>query len=225
MKKHIKTFMLFVFLLFAFPFFAETSAKAESEPLITEKCESDKRRFNLSFSYEEETGMIDLFDVSDGGRIATCINRNINIYDENGIYDFTVYTNITRTQIDLSWDNDILLVYLRLSGDFGDDYHVIRIKGFDEYDIYSCPADENTEKFWNSLEQHKDELLTDKGRYYVNYGNLRYTDNETGSDYAITENTSFRPYWLLIIPLLTAVIWFGFMRKRVKKWEENKKSP
>ncbi len=221
MKKHI--IMLFIFLLsVTFPFFAETSVKAESEPLITEKCESDESRFNLSFSYEEETGMIDFFDVSDDGRTAVCINNNINIYDENGIYDFTIYTNITRTKINLDWDNDILLVYLSLSGDFGNDYNVIRIKGFDEYDIYSCPADENTEKFWNGLEQHDDELLTDKGRYYVHYGNLRYTDNETGSDYAVTENTSFRLYWLLIIPLLTAVIWFGFMRKRVKKWEENK---
>ncbi len=223
MKKYVKITMLFVFmLLFAFPFSTETSAKAESEPLITEKYESDESRFNLSFSYEEETGIINFFDASDKGRIATCINHNINIYDENGVYDFTVYTNITRTRINLKWDNDILLVYLSLSSDFGDDYHVIRIKGFDEYDIYSCPADENTEKFWNGLEQHEYELLTDKGRYYVHYGNLRYTDNETGSDYAITENTSFRPYWLLIIPLMTAVIWFGFMRKRVKKWEENK---
>lgn len=221
MKKHIRVTVLFAFLLsFVFPFFTEISAKAENEPLITEKCES---QFNLSFSYEEDTGMIKSFDVSADSRIATCINPgNINIYDENGIYDFTIYTNITRTQTNLSWDNDVLLIYLKSSGVLGSDYHVIRIKGFGEYDIYSCPADENTEKFYNSLEQHENELLTDKGRYYVHYGNLRYTDNETGSDYAVTENTSFRPYWLLVIPILTVVIWFGFMRKRVKKWEENK---
>lgn len=227
MKKLIKITMIFVFLLsFVFPFFSKTSVKAEKESLIMEKCKSDESRFNLSFSYKEETGMIKLFDVSDDGRIATCINPgNVNIYDENGIYDFTVYTNIARTRINLSWDNDILLIYLDLSGDSGTDYHVIKIKGFDEYDIYSCPVDDNTKKFWNGLEQYEDELLTDKGRYYVHYGNLRYTDNETGSDYAITENTSFRPCWLLIIPLLTAIIWFGFMRKRVKKWEEYKKIP
>lgn len=226
MKKHIKITMIFVFLLsFVFPFFSEMSVKAENESLIMEKCESDKSQFSLSFSYEEETGMIELFDVSDDGRIATCIKPGINIYDENGVYDFTVYTNITRTRINLSWDNDILFIYLDSSSVFGADYYVIRIEEFGEYDIYSCPADDNTKRFWSGLEQHEDELLTDKGRYYVHYGNLRYTDNETGGDYAITENTSFRPCWLLIIPLLTAIIWFGFMRKRVKKWEEHKKIP
>lgn len=226
MKKHIKITMIFVFLLsLVCPFFSQTSVKAENESLLMEKCEYDKSRFNFSFSHKEETGMIRLFDVSDDGKVATCINSgSVNIYDENGIYDFTVYTNITRTRINLSWDNNILLMYLDSSVAFDDDYYVIRIKGFDEYDIYSCPADDNTKKFWDSLEQHDNELLTDKGRYYIYYGNLRYIDNETGSDYAITENTSFRPYWLLIIPFLTVIIWFGFMRKRVKKWEEDKKS-
>ena len=76
------------------------------------------------------------------------------------------------------------------------------------------------EKFWNTLDNHDYELITDKGRYYVKYGNLRYTDKESGADYAVTENTSFKPWWLLSIPALTAIIWFGFLRKRVKAWEE-----
>ncbi|WP_276795837.1 hypothetical protein, partial [Ruminococcus champanellensis] len=60
----------------------------------------------------------------------------------------------------------------------------------------------------------------DKGRYYLQYGNLRYKDNESNEDYAVTENTSFRPWMLLSIPILTVIIWFGFLRKRVKRWEE-----
>ena len=94
------------------------------------------------------------------------------------------------------------------------------INGYEDYQLYSCPVTDNTEKFWNGLEVHEDELITDKGRYYLQYGNLRYKDNESNEDYAVTENTSFRPWMLLSIPILTVIIWFGFLRKRVKRWEE-----
>ena len=155
------------------------------------------------------------------GKIATCINpSNINVYNEYGNFDFAIYTNLTRTKVILQWDKNTLLIYLNLSSDFGSKYDIVKINGYEDYQLYSCPVNDNTEKFWNELEIHEDELITDKGRYYLQYGNLRYKDNESNEDYAVTENTSFRPWWLLSIPILTVIIWFGFLRKRVKRWEE-----
>lgn len=190
--------------------------------LEAEKYDPAQSQFHFQFLTYEETGIIRFFDVSDEGRVATCIGSgtdSINIYDAYGYYNFTIHTNITRTRTILQWDNDMLLLYLNS----GSSYNLVKIKGYEDYEIYSCPVNADTERFWNGLEQHQNELITDKGRYYVQYGNLRYTDYESGADYAVTENTSFQPWWLLSIPILTAIIWFGFAKKRVKKWEEKQK--
>ena len=156
--------------------------------------------------------MIHSFAVSDSGRIATCIGFNINIYNAHGSYEFTIYTYLSHTSIILDWDNDTLLIYLS-------DYRLIKVNGYDDYKIYTCPENEDTKKFWDEIPEHKRELITDTGRYYVQTGNLRFEDKKTGADYALTENTSFQPWWLLSIPILTAIIWFGYAKKRVKQWE------
>ena len=195
--------------------------EANSEGLVTEKYDSKQSRFDFEFSTNEATGTIKSFDVSDHGKIATCINpSNINVYDEYGNFDFAIYTNLTRTKVILQWDKNTLLIYLNLSSDCGSKYDLVMINGYEDYQLYSCPVTDNTEKFWGELEVHEDELITDKGRYYLQYGNLRYKDNESNEDYAVTENTSFRPWMLLSIPILTVIIWFSFLRKRVKRWEE-----
>ena len=95
----------------------------------------------------------------------------------------------------------------------------MKINGYDDYEVYTCPNNENTKKFWNALPESQRELITDTGRYYIQTGNLRFEDKKTGTDYALTENTSFQPWWLLSIPVLTAIIWFGYAKKRVKQWE------
>ncbi len=191
-------------------------AKADNEILVTEEYEQN---FSLNFSKVEKTGIIQSFAVADDGRIATFINnQGINIYDEYGFYDFTIYKELYKINVTLQWDNDILLIYLSSSWD-GNDYKIIKVNGYEDYEIFSCPDNGETRTFWNTLDNHDYELITDKGRYYVKYGNLRYTDKESGADHAVTENTSFKPWWLLSIPALTAIIWFGFLRKRVKTWE------
>lgn len=216
--------MVCTIILAAIPF-SHIIAKANNEVLVTEQCAPEQIRFDFEFSTNEATGMIESFDVSDDGRIATQINPcSINIYDTFGCYDFTIDTNITRTHVTLQWNDDILFIYLYSSDFWDSSYDCIKIHGYEDYEIFSCPVNDDTKHFWEYLEQHESELITDKGRYYVEYGNLRYTDNESEVDYAITENTSFRPWWLLSIPILTAIIWFGFFRKRVKEWEKKHSS-
>ena len=217
--------IIIAFVVFAITFVSIMSSqmivKADNRELVTEKYDSKQSRFDFEFSTNEATGTIKSFDVSENGKIATCMNpSNINVYDEYGKFDFAIYTNLTRTKVILQWDKNTLLIYLNLSSDFGPKYDLVKIAGYEDYQLYSCPATDNTEKFWNELEMHEDELITDKGRYYLQYGNLRYKDNESNEDYAVTENTSFRPWMLLSIPILTVIIWFGFLRKRVKRWEE-----
>lgn len=225
MKKYAWIITLLLFTLALAPLLSfQTIAKAGDEILTTEKCEPEEIKFQVHFSKVEKTGMIESFDVSIEGRAATHISHtglsiDINVYDQYGFYDYTIYMDITHSEIILNWDEETLLIHLQ--------GYIIKVNGYDEYEIYKYPADDNAKKFWHELELEKitDELITDKGRYYVQYGNLRYIDNESAEDYAVTENTSFRPWWLLSIPILTAIIWFGFVRKRIKEWEEeqNKK--
>lgn len=192
--------------------------------LETELIEPEESHFEFQFFRQEKTGMIEYFDVSENGRIATCINStspdSINIYDPYGYYDFTVDTSFKRGATVLQWDHDALLIFLDTALDSG--YEFARINGYEDYEIYRCPVNTETEKFWNQFTPYKSELSTETGRYYVKYGNLRYTDHATGADYPITENTSFQPWWLLSIPVLTAVIWFGYLKKRVIAWENEK---
>ena len=191
--------------------------------LTKEQYDPSQSRFQLEFSTNEATGIIRSFDVSEEGRIATYINpSSINVYDEYGNYDFSVYTNISKARPILQWENDVLSIYLDFSGDSGSYYELIEIDSYEHYKVYSCPVTDDTERFWNELEYHERELITDEGIYYVENGNLRFRNNGNGSDYALTENTSFQPWWLLIIPILTAIIWFGFLRKRVKQWEKER---
>lgn len=191
--------------------------------LTKEQQDPSQSRFQLEFSTNEATGMIRSFDVSEEGRIATYINpSSINVYDEYGNYDFSVYTNISKAHPILQWENDTLSIYLDFSGDSGSYYELIEIDSYEQYKVYTCPVDDNTERFWNELEYHERELITNEGIYYVENGNLRFRNNGNGSDYALTENTSFQPWWLLIIPILTAIIWFGFLRKRVRQWEKER---
>ncbi len=176
----------------------------------------------ISFSKVEKTGMIQQFTVSDCGQIATCIGSscNFNVYDTYRYYDYTIYTDITKTDVILQWENTVLLIYLHFSGVSNESYHLIRVNGFEDYEVISLPVNEKTEKLWAGLPENTSELITNDGRYYLHYGNLMYKDNESGDDYAVTENTSFHPLMLLSIPILTAIIWFGFARKKVKQWEE-----
>lgn len=193
----------------------------DNKVLTTEQCNPEDSRFEFDFSTNEATGIIKSFDVSDTGKIATCISpSHFNVYDEYGNYDFTIYTNITKTRAILQWENDTLFIYLDFSGDSGSYYEFIEVNGYKDYKMYTCPVNDDTENFWNRLEQHEYELVTSEGRYYVENGNLRYRSNENDEDYAVTENTSFQPWWLLSIPILTVIIWFGFLRKKVKQWEK-----
>lgn len=201
----------------------QTTVKAADDVLMTEKCELGQTGFSIYFSKTEKTGMISQFAISGDGRIATEIKPvevNINVYEKYGYYDFTIYTNITRSDTILHWEDDALFIYLHSSNISDESYRLIKVNGYEDYEFFQCPVNESTREFWSRLEKNQDEFITDKGRYYVQYGNLRYTDNESGEDCALTENTSFRPWWLLSIPILTAIIWFGFLRKRVKEWEK-----
>ena len=221
MKKYARFFTLALVLAYILLPTYQTTVKAADDVLMTEKCEPEQSRFDFEFSTIEATGMIRSFDVSDDGRIATCISpSNINVYDEYGNFAFAIYTDLTRTRTILQWDNDTLLIYLDLSSVSGSSHDLVKVNGYEDYTLYTCPVNVDTEKFWNRLEQHENEVITDNGRYYVKTGNLRYTDNESGEDHTVTENTSFQPWWLLSIPILTAIIWFGGVRKRVKEWEK-----
>lgn len=196
-------------------------AVSDNKALTTEQCDPENSRFEFEFTTNEATGRIKSFHVSEAGRIATCINpSHINVYDEYGNYDFTINTSITKTRTILQWENDTLFIYLDFSGDSGSYYELIEVNGYRDYKMYTCPVNDDTVNFWNGLEQHEYELVTSEGRYYVKNGNLRYRSNDDGEDYALTENTSFQPWWLLSIPLLTVIIWHGFLRKKVKEWEE-----
>ena len=226
MKKRFRmTFCLIHIMIVVLMLSSRMIVTANNTALVTEHFDSGKSWFDIQFSADEATGMIQFFDVSETGRIATCIGpSHINVYDEHGLFDYCIDTNTTRTRISLQWDGDILLIYLDSSGSWGSDYGLVRVEGYAQYACFSCPDDERTKAFWSGLEQHEDELIRDNGRYYVKYGNLRFADDATGADYALTENTSFRPWWLLSIPVLTAVIWFGFLRKRVKAWERQRQN-
>lgn len=49
--------------------------EAYSEGLVTEKYDSKQSRFDFEFSTNEAAGTIKSFDVSDNGKIATCIRE------------------------------------------------------------------------------------------------------------------------------------------------------
>ncbi len=182
---------------------------------------ADSDAFDIHFSKVEKSGMIQQFLVSDHGQIVTCITSsgmNFNLYDAYGVYDYTIYTDITRHSAIFQWDADTLLIYLRFSGVTDTEYHLIRVRGFEDYEVTCLPVNEKTEKLWEGLPQNPNEQFTDEGRYYLHYGNLMF-ENYDGSSYPVTENTSFHPAMLLLIPILTAVIWFGYAKKQVKAWE------
>ncbi len=189
---------------------------------VLETQKAEQNQMDFQFSRVEASGMIESFDVSETGRIASCISpssMNLNIYDQYGSYDFTIYTDITRRDAVLHWEEDTLLIYLYYSGISGEEYHLVRVNGYEEYEIFTCPANAQTEKFWSTLEKHTSEQITENGRYYLEYGNLRCEDKQNQKDYAVTENTSFRPWQLLSIPILAAIIWFRYLRKPVREWE------
>ena len=185
--------------------------------------QADDDRSGINFSKVEKTGMIQQFAVSSSGQIVTCIGAsslNFNIYDTYGYYDYTIYTNITKNDVILQWENSELLIYLHFSGVSDESYRVIRVSGFEEYEVVSQPVNEGTKELWDGLSQNTGELITNDGHYYLHYGNLMYEDSRSGNHYAVTENTSFHPLMLISIPILTAIIWFGVVRKKVKQWEE-----
>ncbi len=116
--------------------------------LTKEQYAPSQSRFQLEFSTNEATGMIRSFDVSDEGNIATYINpSSINIYDEYGNYDFSVYTNISKARPILQWENDVLSIYLDFSGDSGSYYELIEIDSYEHYKVYTCPVTVDTERF------------------------------------------------------------------------------
>lgn len=220
MKKYIKIILSLVsVIIYILPLSVPIIAKSENETLVTETYDPEQNYYKFNFSTVEETGLINSFAVSDSGRIATCIGVDINIYNAYGSYEFTIYTYLQHTGIILDWENDTLLIYL---SNHKYEYKFIKINGYDDYEVYTCPDNEDTKEYWNELPEYQRELITDTGRYYVQTGNLRFEDKKTGADYALTENTSFQPWWLLSIPILTAIIWFGYARKRVKQWELEK---
>lgn len=214
MKKYILTIISLVYaIIIILPVSFAIIAKSENETIVTELYDPEQNHVKLNFSTVEKTGLINSFAVSDSGKIATAIQFNINIYNASGNYEFTIYTNFRHVSMQLDWDNDTLLIYLS-------NYKIIKINAYDDYTMYTCSDNEDTEKFWSEIPKPEREFITDTGRYYIQTGNLRFEDNKTGADYALTENTSFQPWWLLSIPVLTAIIWFGYAKKRVKQWEQ-----
>ncbi len=198
---------------------------ATEEVNTLEKSSLNDLDSTFCFSNVEETGSIRQFAVSSSGQIVTCIGAsslNFNIYDTYGYYDYTIYTNITRNDVILRWEENTLLIYLHFSGIINESYRLMKVNGYKDYEVIDLPVNEKTEELWSGLPQNTSELITNDSRYYLHYGNLMYEDLRNGENYAVTENTSFHPLMLLSIPILAAIIWFGIVRKKVKQWEEKR---
>lgn len=111
------TFLLISILLVSFNINANAiSTGFETETINEEQTEKVLNNLNFSaISSEKSFHSIPCFDISDDGLIAIGVDGNsdkyINIYDENGIFQYGYSFNTSGT-FGVEFDNDNLIVYL-----------------------------------------------------------------------------------------------------------------
>ncbi len=180
--------------------------------------------FQIDFIKEEQHNIIDTFDVSEQGDIATCLeDYSINVYNQFGGFKYSIRPNYTHCTATIAWEENILMIYVKLSGIPDSKYYIVEVQDFEKYQVYTIAATDENMKLWNELPFHVKDLYMNGNHYYMSDGSLVYNvDGQEGTFY-IADNSFFDPM-LLLAPIVIPLCVFCFInRKKFGKLNKNTK--
>ena len=171
--------------------------------------------FALEFSDNECHGRIRIFDASEQGQIATELDGwEINVYDDVR-YDYSIRPAWSHCSVSLDWEGETLLIYTS-SG------YAVEVYDYEEYAVYQMEDTPEYAEYLRSLRHDASPLDVENKHYFMQDGNLLYSENGSEGTFYIADNAELRPELFLFLLALLIMIPVAIQKFRAGEWHFHK---
>ncbi len=171
--------------------------------------------FSLEFSSNECHGRIRIFDVSEQGQIAAELDGwEINVYDDVR-YNYSIRPTWQHCSVSLDWEGETLLICTS-SG------YAVEVYGYEDFAVYQMEDTPEYADYLRSLRHDVSPLDVGNKHYFMQDGNLLYSENGSEGTFYIADNAELRPELFLFLIALLIMIPVAIQKLRAGEWHFHK---
>ena len=192
-----------------------TEATAEFPALLP--VDAAQNGVSLTFQRTECKGRILCWDVAQDYRAAVAVRAygtyQINLYDDIA-YDYTVWTDWERRPPEVQFAGERLFLLRQ-------DY-AVEIMGYDAYQVYQYADPDAAAQYLEHSAGRTDRKEVGGRRYFLERGNLLFTEGDSGGSFYLTDEGTVSPVWIVLLWGLAIPAGIWMYRNFMAKYRESR---
>ncbi len=173
--------------------------------------------FTLEFSHTECHGRIRTFAASEGAQVATELDGwEINVYNDVQ-FAYSIRPSWQHCSAYLDWEGETLLICTS-SG------YAVEVCGYEDFAVYRLEETPEQSKYLQTLRHDTTPLDIGNRQYFMEDGNLLFTENGSEGAFYIADNAELRPELFLFLLVLVILIPVTIQKVRAGEWKLPHKS-